>query len=263
MRKVTFLVALLAIVAIPSFAVADLVDEPTTGFGGHFYYDLTSGASWRDDGISPRLAGDVYNNTNPAAAANFGFSSTSLTSIFGDRVTTTGTGILDQNDFTIFNSSSGGATRPLLTASFNVCHYDAATNPPPPTTPFGCYTTGVVNFGAGLATGFFSIVTVTGLAPANINVSTTDVLITQQVASSTFGAGAGTSRLGIASLDPPTIGSSTNVMYINSSTVGPAGYYNIGNPPANANPGYRITLPEPSTLALLGLGSLALIRRRR
>ena len=34
-------------------------------------------------------------------------------------------------------------------------------------------------------------------------------------------------------------------MYINSSTVGPAGYYNIGNPPQNANPAYRINLLQP------------------
>jgi hypothetical protein len=63
----------------------------------------------------------------------------------------------------------------------------------------------------------------------------------QQVATKTGTA----NRLGIASLDPPTIGSSSNQMYVNASTVGPAGFYTIGNPPSNANPGYRINLSQP------------------
>jgi hypothetical protein len=124
----------------------------------------------------------------------------------------------------------------LLTASFKIDVNNAATN-----TLLGAYATTPINFGAGLAPGFFSIITVTGLGGLNISVNTSDVLIRQQIAVKTGTA----NRLGIASLDPPTIGSSANTMYISASTVGPAGYYNIGNPPLNANPGYRINLSAP------------------
>ena len=218
-------------------ARAQLDTEPAQ-YMGHARMDLRGTTSNWVVGPSAQLAGDVYNNTNPLAAPNFGFSSTDFNSIFGDRVTTTGTGILSENDFTIFNG--GGAN--LLTASFNVGLYDAVTS-----TFLGGYTTGVVNFGAGLPAGQFTVITVTGLTPANINVNTTDVLIVQQVATHT-GA---TTRLGIASLDPPTIGSSANTMYISSSTVngGVAGFYNIGNPPANANPGYRINVSQATPAA--------------
>src|SRR5215470_19695718 len=94
-------VALVAVVAAP--AMADPSAEPVGQYAGHLYLDLATEQSWWDTGgFGPRLPGDVYNNTNPPAAANFGFSSTDLTSIWGDRVTTTGTGQLQENDFTVF-----------------------------------------------------------------------------------------------------------------------------------------------------------------
>lgn len=227
--------AVLLLTVAAGSAMAQQTPEPVAGYAGHIYFDVARGqVSGDQGGPVALLVGDVYNNTNPQAPANFGFSSTDLNSIFGDRVTTTGTGILAEDDFTVFNSPSSAGN--LLTASFNIGLYDGASN-----LPLGGYLTGVVNFGAGLPPGFFSIITVTGLAGLNINLNTTDVLIVQQAATHTGPA----NRLGIASLDPPTIGASTNVMYINSLTVGPAGYYFIGNPPLNANPGYRINVTQP------------------
>jgi hypothetical protein len=185
-------------------------------------------------GGKTELAGDVYNNTNPQAPANFGFSSADFASQWGDRVATTGTGILQENDFTVFNSAGG----PLLTVSFNISLYDATS-----LALLGGYTTGTLNYGAGLPAGSFSIITITGLGGLNINVNTTDVLMLQQVAAKT----GTTTKLGIASLNPPTIGSSIPQMYINSSTVGAPGYYNIGTAPnfVPANPGYRINVNQP------------------
>jgi hypothetical protein len=235
-KAFALLVAMLALstgAARVALAGNDLVSEPAQFFS-HIYYDMGTGAMYvPKGGAATQLAGDVYNNTNPQAPANFGFSSTDFAAEWGDRLATTATGILQENDFTVFNSGGGGV---LNTADVNIGLFDGTAF-----TLLGGYTTSV-NFG-GLPSGFFSVVTVTGLGGLNINVNTTDVIMLQQIAAKT-----GTpARLGIASLDPPTIGSSPNTMYINASTVGPAGFYNIGTPPnfLNANPGYRVNVNQP------------------
>jgi len=172
----------------------------------------------------------VYTNT--ASAPNFGFSSTDLTSIWGDELLTTGTGLLSSHQFTVFNSGSSAGT--LVSAQVGVSFYDAVTS-----NFLGGYSTNVT-FGP-LPQGFYTIVTVPNLDPLNIMLTSTDIVVTQQILSKTGSA----NRLGIASLNPPTVGSSPNTMYINSSTVGPAGFYNIGNPPMPANPGYQVDLAPP------------------
>jgi len=103
--------------------------------------------------------------------------------------------------------------------------------------PLGSYSVGPVSWVGGLLAGQYSIITVTGLGGLNVNVGTTDVLMRQQVLSKT-GTG---NRLGIVSSNPPSIGSSTSSMYINASTVGPAGYYTVTNVP---NPAYRINVSQ-------------------
>jgi hypothetical protein len=98
-----------------------------------------------------------------------------------------------------------------------------------------------VNFGAGLPAGFYSLITVTNLDPLVINLNVTDIVVIQSVASKTGAA----NRLGIASLNPPTVGSSPNDMYISSLTVGGGvpGFYSFQNGPAN--PGYQIQVALP------------------
>ena len=211
-----------------------LTAEPVT-FAGHLYFDFGTGAMYvPKGGAKTELAGDVYNNTNPNPGANFGFSSTDLAAQWGDRLATTATGILQENDFTVFNSTTGV----LNSASFNISLYDGTS-----LALLGSYTTGTVTFGAGLPASSYSIITITGLGGLNINVNTTDVIMLQQVAAKT----GTTTRLGIASLNPPSIGTSIPQMYINATTVGPAGFYNIGTAPnyTPANPGYRVNLNQP------------------
>jgi hypothetical protein len=209
-------------------AMAQLTPEPAQYFGTLRVDELNGNTSWSPN--AAELVGDVYNNTNPQAPANFGFSSTDLASIFGDQLNTTGIGLLLGNDFTLYNS--GSSAGPLLTAQVLVTFFDGVTS-----VSLGSYAT-TVNFGAGLPAGSFAVVTVSNLGPLAITLPTQNVIVTQKVVTKTGLA----NRLGIASLDPPTVGSSANTMYISSSTVGPAGFYNIGNPPANANPGYRINV---------------------
>jgi len=129
--------------------------------------------------------------------------------------------------FTLYNSSSSPG--PLLTCSVVVEFYDGVT--------FGFLGSFGVNFnfGGGLNPGFYTIASVTALEPLAIDLLGTDVIVTQTVTGTTGTA----TRLGIASLNPPTVGSSGADMYIDASTVGPAGWYTVGTTPAN--PGYRLS----------------------
>jgi len=223
---------LLALVTVAPAMATEFLPEPGPQLYGETRINMLNGLeTWAVNPNNVDLAGDVYNNTNPQAAANFGFAQTNLATIYGDRVATTSKGLLLENDFTIYNSgSSAGA---LLTATYQISFFNAASN-----TLIGGFNTNV-NFtaGGGLPPGFFAVVTVTNLGVLGINLNTQDVLVTQQLVAKTGTA----TVVGIASLDPPTIGSSTNTMFISSPSI-PAGYYNIGNPPLNANPGYRINV---------------------
>ena len=229
-RMCTVVLGILVTAFAAGAAFADQLPEAAPTFFGHATIDLSKGTVTWDHAISPILVNlDVYSNVT--SATNFGFSSTDLASQWGDELFTTGAGTLDQNEFTIFNS--GSSAGPLTTVTATVNFFDALTS-----TPFGGYATNI-NFGAGLPPGFFSILTVTGLSPLLINLTTTDIVVIQQLSNVAGGA----SRLGIASMDPPTIGSSIPQMYINSSTVGPAGFYNISG--QSANPGYLVNVIPP------------------
>ena len=222
--------SLLLTLALAAPALAQVTEEPVTGFHGDVVGD-TPGALKNVPQLPPNFVGLAYDNT--ASAANFGFSSTDLAADWGDRLFLVGTGMLSEHKFTIFNT--GTSAGPLLTANVAVDFFDAVSS-----AFLGGYTTNV-NFGAGLGLGFYSIVTVPGLDPLLINISTTDIIVVQSILAKTGAA----NRLGIASLNPPTVGSSVSTMYINATTVGAPGFYNIGNPPLPANPGYSLSLVDP------------------
>jgi hypothetical protein len=170
----------------------------------------------------------VYDNT--ASPAIYAVSSTDLAAIWGDRMLTTGTGVLNAFTMSIFNS--GSSAGPLLTAQVQVLFYDAVTS------GFLGGFNGNINFGAGLNPGFYSLATFSNLDVLAINLGVTDIVVTQTITSFT-GTG---NRFGIASLDPVTVGSSATSMYIQASTVngGTPGFYTFGNGPAN--PGYQIVV---------------------
>jgi len=244
MKKVLLLGVVLALGAT---ARADLQFE-SPNFWGSMRVDAVTGVVSPEAGT--RAIYDVYNNTS--SSANAAFSSTDLTSVWGDNVVTVGTGLLKENAFTVYNSSSSAG--PLLTAQVAIDFYRNSDS-----SYIGGYTTNPISFGggAGLAAGFYTIINVTGLDSLNIVLDTTDLIVTQTVLNPTGTA----SRLGWASLNPVTIGSSPISFYADSATVGAAGFYNLsGGTPANL--GYRIAVPEPTTLALLALGGVLALRRR-
>lgn len=221
--RLTF--AALALCAWAGTAAAQVAGEPIGGFAGYTVHDLSTQTTHLQPNAPAALPVVVYDNT--ASPANFGFSSTDLGAVFGDQLATTGTGTLSEATFTLFNS--GSSAGPVLTALIALDFYDANT-----AVYLGGFTVNL-NMGGGLNPGFYTLASVTALEPLAIDLTTTDVVVLQTVTSFTGTA----TRLGIASLNPPTVGSSLDDMYIDASTVGAAGWYTIAAGPAN--PGYRVS----------------------
>ncbi len=233
MKLATTLRLTIAMLALGvAVASAQVLTPETATRGADVNIDLVNGPQITPTATS--FAGIVYDNTSAGSVANAGFASTSLASVWGDELFTTNPGILSGFKFSIYNSSSSLGN--LLTAACTLSFYDGAT-----ATYLGGFNTNV-NFGTGLAKGSYSIITVTGLDALAITLNTTDIIVTQQITAKTGTA----NRLGFASLDPPTVGSSDVDFYANSSTVGAAGWYLLS---VTANLGYQITvadLPVPA-----------------
>ena len=227
------LFAAVAMLALPLVARAQLTSEPIQGRFPDQIGDANLVAG-KDQGKSAtNVLTTIYDCTS--SAANFGFSSTDLASVFGDELIMAGTGLLSTHKFSIFNGGSSAGN--LLTATVAVSFFDAATS-----APLGGYSTNI-NFGPGLPPGNFSVITTTALDPLLIILTTNDVIALQTVTAKTGAA----NRLGIASFSPIVVGSSPVAMYINSSTVGPPGFYNItsGGATLPAHPGHFLAVNPP------------------
>lgn len=227
-KGIPFLAA--AVLSIATTSAFAITGEPVLGSAGDITVTADGvGKSRAVPGIA--VTAIVYDNT--ASAANFGVASTDLTATWGDRLLTTGVGVLSSHKLTVFNSNLG--TGSLLTATIAVDFYDGVTS-----LLLGSYNASV-NFGAGLNPGFFSTVTVTGLDPLVINLNVTDVIVTQQIVAMTGTA----TNLGVVSRNPPTVGSSPTSMYISAATIGGGvpGFYTFTNGPANVVNQVVVTVP--------------------
>jgi hypothetical protein len=222
--RITLATAVLCTCA--GLAMAQVVAEPIGHFGGYFVHNHATHTTSLQPTSPTALPVVVYDNTVSAVLG--GLSSTDLTAVWGDEVATTGMGTLQAMTFTFYNS--GSSSGPVLTANFGCDFYDGGTS-----APLGSFSANV-DFGAGLPPGYFTFVAVTGLEPLAIDLTTTDVILTQTVLGTTGTA----TRLGIVLIDPPTVGSSGPDMYIDASTIGPAGWYTVGASPAN--PGYQLSV---------------------
>lgn len=196
----------------------------------------------------------VYSNLQTGFAADRAFSSTDLAAVFGDQLTTTGTGTLQDFSFNLFNSgSSAGA---LTSATVNFGFYRASDG--------GSLGSFNVNTGAiALNAGFFTTFNVTGLGNLGVNLDSTEIIVLQTVTALTGAA----NRLGVVSTTPNSVGSAVPQLYIQASTVGGGvpGFYNItsGGAAVPFTVGYQLSVPTPGAFALLGLGGLFSARRRR
>ena len=196
----------------------------------------------------------VYSNLQSGFTADRAFSSTDLAAVFGDRLTTAGTGTLQDFSFNLFNSGSSAGS--LTSATVNFSFFRASDN-----ASLGSFN---VNTGSiALNAGFFTTFNVTGLGGLGVNLDSTDIIVLQTVTALTGAA----NRLGVVSTTPNSVGSAVPQLYIQASTVGGGvpGFYNItsGGVAVPFTVGYQLSVPAPGAFALLGLGGLVTARRRR
>lgn len=205
----------------------------------------------------------TYDNIETPSAVSAATSDAETNAIWGDQVTMIGTGKLDTFKFGMFNSTTGGNTGNLLTATVNIKFYNLGNTPYTggalSATPLLGQFNGNINFGTGLNAGFFSIISFTNLNTLNINLTNKNIMITQQVTAFT----GTTNRLGMVTYTTENVGTSFggNSWYKKNSTS--EGLFAFGGTTSNKI-AYQVgVVPEPASMAALGLGVAALIRRRR
>lgn len=212
---------------------------------------------------SPVRAEVVYDSLGTAATA--GYSELNANSpIFGDSITLASGGRLTAVGASLYNSSSGGNTGPILTGTMALKIYDN-------TIP---YAEGVLaqpllgsanvtwDFGVGgLPAGYYAVDTF-DLSALNLMLPQ-EILITQQ-----FTQTQGTSlRNGFVLFNNSPVGSSPNSVYIKSATTAEGLHTFLGNP---GQVGYKVevesTVPDMgTTLYMLSavFGLLPIARRFR
>jgi hypothetical protein len=159
----------LTLTALAGAASADVIAETGTFHNaGTQTIDLNGNVLSSARGASTT----VFSNLQAGYAADRAFSSTDLTSVFGDQLATTGTGRLQEFSFTIFNSGTSAGN--LTSATALIQFYRASDG-----SSIGGFTvnTGTLNLGLG----FFTALNVTGLDALNINLDTTDIIVTQSL----------------------------------------------------------------------------------
>jgi hypothetical protein len=249
--------ALAALMAAAGSAQAELmVEQAQLASAARLNMATGQMSSFTPAGVTNRDAPAVlYSNLTAPSAVSGGFSQAGTAAIFGDRVNFAGMGgALDEFAFTVFNSTSGGNTVPMTSGTMNIEFRRGVDN-----SLIGGFSVNLAPFfGTGLNPGFYSIIDLTGLALAtNISFDTTDVLIKQQLVG-------GQGRYGVILANPVAVGSSGGDMYINNPPALAEGFYNVGTAPNFiGNPGYFVFIPTPGAAAVLGMGGLVALRRRR
>jgi hypothetical protein len=204
----------------------------------------------------------VYENLTGSALA--GYSEANANNpIFGDALNLSQGGHLANVGLTLFNSNSGGNTGAILSGNMTLNIYNNTV----PYTGVGALSASdpliasvLLNWtfsGAGLPAGSYSVGSF-DLTSLNINIPQ-NIFVTQQ-----FALTSGTStRNGVVLFPDPTIGSSPANVYISSSAT-PEGLYTFSGNPNQF--GYHVDIqvvPEPTALALAGLGASGLLVFRR
>lgn len=243
MKKLVLMFAIIGMIAAP--ASAALVDSvgPTAidGFNGTVNLGGSGARSL------------VYSDTTAVGgyAPGVGIE-------FGDELETDKTGcpgcdMLDSISWAVYNSSA--ATAALTTVDLTMNIYDTSGGADP--TPANLCAS--INWGTlapGLNPGWYTVYSASDLCAYEM--CCPDVMtVTLEYANAPVGSVPGT-----IIANPPTLGTSGDWFW-KDNHAGTSGWYWFGGSPV-ANFYFEVgCCPEPSTLALLGLGALALIRRRR
>lgn len=183
--------------------------------------------------------------------------------IFGQALNMVDGGVLNTISWSVYNSGSSAGS--MLTATSTLRFYDNTV----------AYTGGSLtathallgainfnlNFGTGLLPGYYTSFTSSDLSAFNI-VLPKNVFVTQQF---TQTAGTSTRNGVVGSGTAPTVGTNPNGAFYMSGTGITEGLYTVGGA-GNLYYEVKVTpqaVPEPATMAALGLGAAAALRRRK
>ncbi|GMU35331.1 MAG: PEP-CTERM sorting domain-containing protein [Planctomycetia bacterium] len=252
----------LSLLAVSAPAMADLIidaGEPT--MTRHFEFGATSTGS-------PRAAGDPYSNIDTfsgSGVANGGAATVSgllttryLADDLNPGLAYAGVGIT-RFDWCVANFNAS-ATTARMRVRFH--QDDIGAGPGTYTTGFSFTATAIP---VGVSCFFFDNVNPFMTIPANGRLWAGITFDNSGAAGATAAL---YNNLGMGLFDPPTQGTSLDKDFLTTA----ASVGNVQNPvgsvrtspyaPLNANHGWRL-VPEPSSISLLAVGALALIRRRR
>jgi hypothetical protein len=163
--------------------------------------------------------------------------------------------------FSVVNANAGAVSaRPRLRI------YDATGASGGPGNVIAGFSFSAISFAANSGSSFF-------FHPTGVNVPSGTFWIGMTFdnnSGATGAAAADLNNLGMALFNPPTVGTSADTLFettaagdfLVNNPVGSQFNFN-GNPPANAFFGITVLVPEPSSVALAGLGIAALIISRR
>ncbi len=248
MKRAVGVVLALVLASVPALADALVPEAVPASYAGRAVVDYATGQMTWNGGVT--RADIVYSDIATGPTGAF---SNPVGALIADDLAMTAGGTLSTVDLSIYNSSN--STRPLQSGTLYVDFWNLDT---------GAYVNGFsyfMDFGATpLAAGSYTLFGFTGLESLGITLPQ-NVLAGESWGTDTVGG----PNLGQVMFNPPTVGSSLDEFYLdNTGTVPPgtnAGFFYFGGNPV-ANFYWQIGVPEPSALALLALGGLALTRRR-
>jgi hypothetical protein len=209
-------------------------------------------------GASGGMRGDVvYDNT--VNGPIFGFSD-NPNALIADDLTLDYSlaqgNILEDLAFVVYNSSNSTTNMDGCDVDITIFNFDPG---------LGTYvynaTLTFTGLTPGLTPGYFTTYYADGLCPLGIALSD-DILLGIQIYNVAAGVLPGT-----IGYDPPVWGLSADIFWMDQTVATPpgtaVGWYWFGGPPYVANFYWGVsTCPEPTSLVLLALGGLTLVRRR-
>lgn len=241
------LVSVAALLAISGTALAELTsyNGPITASSSR--YTLNRAGSLLEvpsfvNNRGPAFT-DIYDNTvTPLAFGGNG------TNFLGDNLITTGTGDIRELEFSIGNSGTGAGTLTRLDIGILIYQFDGVSG------YNQIYSNSFNDIAMNLPAGNFTTLTLTD---PGVSLTQTDIIVAVRLFDP---IGTGATNLFQVRANPVAVGSSDNDVAVGNATA-ITGFATF--PTGSNNLMYRVAIPAPGSLALLGLGGLAAIRRRR
>lgn len=244
------LVSVAALLAISGTALAELTSYNGSVTASSSRYTLNRAGTLLEVPSFVNTRGpaftDIYDNTvTPVAFGGNG------TNFLGDNLITTGTGDVRELEFSIGNAGAvvaGTGTLTRLDIGILIYQFDGVSG------YNQIYSNNFNDIAMNLPHGNFTTLTLTD---PGVSLTQTDIIVAVRL-SDPIGT-TGTNLFQVRA-NPVAVGSSDNDLVVGNTTA-ITGFASFAG--TNNNIMYRVAIPAPGSLALLGLGGLAAVRRRR